>query len=541
MNDKNGNAIRMGDVVRVEGAASKAQNGLFMVTHDSAGGFSLARVKKTGEICIQNAANYQVFPPHSYMSDPRKRRAANEQNARATVELDAVENTAHMARYWREKADSYTERAENLTRNGYDNDDAKQCRYLAAQAAEIAERLEQAAQPVAEKYIPPLTFTADGLKINGGRVAPAHYGITRDDDGTPNAVTIYARDYGADFPREWLDVRNDTDSMTDYFDTDHATITPEHPLFPFALFAALAQAAKDAKRRMTHRAKMKAAGRSVWSVTTDEQDARSIAAYEEAKNPGKPTPETFEAITAQREQAKREQEAREEAERAAEAAKVERERTDGRAFIEQTVAEYPITERAPYVRVCWSEHPAFYDYDDDTLTLSIAAADIILRTFDEQRAEQKTHGRGGYDKTKFRVISPRFEDGEYVGRYDLGDGEGGLIGYYRNRGMNDTADYLEEYTPAGRVVSVEAAPWIDELAAARKKKAEQDAARTAANVEMLTDDQLVAAVKLSPPYADAERRNIARAFLQELCSRDRERAYDVFTAWKDGTLNKKEG
>lgn len=73
-------------------------------------------------------------------------------------------------------------------------------------------------------------------------------------------------------------------------------------------------------------------------------------------------------------------------------------------------ARFPVTDNAPFVRVCWSEHPAFYDYEENTLTLSLRAADLIFTALDEKSKF------GGYFKTKFEII----ENGErvYEGRYD---------------------------------------------------------------------------------------------------------------------------
>ena len=83
----------------------------------------------------------------------------------------------------------------------------------------------------------------------------------------------------------------------------------------------------------------------------------------------------------------------------------------------------------------WSEHPAFYAWGEDELKLSITAAENILRKLDaEQHNTRETeYGSGWYDKTKFTVFFTD-ENGNpdsYQGRYDLGDGDGGLIAHIR--------------------------------------------------------------------------------------------------------------
>lgn len=64
--------------------------------------------------------------------------------------------------------------------------------------------------------------------------ARCSYSISSRVDGRA-AVNIYARDYdrslGKIFATEY---KNETDSMTDYFDQGHATIFADHPLYAAA-------------------------------------------------------------------------------------------------------------------------------------------------------------------------------------------------------------------------------------------------------------------------------------------------------------------
>jgi hypothetical protein len=52
-------------------------------------------------------------------------------------------------------------------------------------------------------------------------------------------VTIYDKDYGRDLAKVFADVeaeyRNDTDTMTDYFDKGSVVLKPDHPLYAAAL------------------------------------------------------------------------------------------------------------------------------------------------------------------------------------------------------------------------------------------------------------------------------------------------------------------
>ena len=193
--------------------------------------------------------------------------------------------------------------------------------------------------------------------------------------------------------------------------------------------------------------------------------------------------------------------AREQAEQLEAREKMLRQRAEGRAYIEGIAQQHPIPEGAPYVDIPFSENPAFYAFNDqnsatgEPLRLSIAAAEIVLKHFDEQAAAEDR----GYDKTDF-VIHYIDDDGEpstYSGRYDLGDNDGGMIAHIRSFGefLRDkgnfgngkptdedketgaaivaVADLLEQYTEGGRVVSVDFAPWLAEY---NRRKAEQRAA-----------------------------------------------------------------
>ena len=84
-----------------------------------------------------------------------------------------------------------------------------------------------------------IKFYYNGLRLNGSRaLVKCSYSIDNSRRTASPCVTICA-DRGGSLPRDLFPVENDTDIMTDYFDNDRATITADHPLYPFARAAAV--------------------------------------------------------------------------------------------------------------------------------------------------------------------------------------------------------------------------------------------------------------------------------------------------------------
>lgn len=78
-------------------------------------------------------------------------------------------------------------------------------------------------------------FLKKGIRVDG-QYHPAWYSIGGRGDGK-NIITIYAKNYGRfgiGASKEFL-VENDTDTMTDYFDTDKIRIPENHPRYQEAL------------------------------------------------------------------------------------------------------------------------------------------------------------------------------------------------------------------------------------------------------------------------------------------------------------------
>ena len=423
-----------------------------------------------------------------------------------------------------------------------------------------------------------IKFFYNGIKLNGeNKLLKCFYSIDNSTAESGPCVTIYARGYD-DLPRDMFPVENDTDIYTDYFDSDRATLTPAHPLYKYARAAAIKADLRDSvpyleKLERTLNSGKLAPWQNAETLKIDVESRRAkVEQYRaelEQLPKTHPTAADLAEIDAMKTAAENARRAREQAEQLEAREKTLRQRAEGRAYIEGIAQQHPITEGAPYVEIPFSENPAFYVFNDqnsktgEPLRLSVAAAEIVLKHFDEQAAAEDR----GYDKTDF-VIHYIDDDGEpstYSGRYDLGDNDGGMIAHIRSFGefLRDKGNFgngnpspedketgaalvefaamLEGYTAGGRVVSVDFAPWLDDYARrkAEQRAAEDQAAResfeeTLAMLEMLTDEQLEAAIFSLDPN-DAENSDIARFFFQQLAKRDKSHAVEVLRRWQSQT------
>lgn len=278
----------------------------------------------------------------------------------------------------------------------------------------------------------------NGIKIDGGKLIRCGYSIDNNVDHH-TSVTIYARDY-ADLPRDLFQVVNNSDSMTDYFENDRADLTPEHPLYKYFRYAAAKAKIRDLKAYITSYEKELAAperwhGRHEYARQEIERSKATLDTLEAMTDPGQPTAEDLAEIDRQRQEAENARRAAEHEAELREREKMLNARCNGRRLIEAEQEAHPIKEGEPTVCINWSEHPAFYAWDEDALILSLEAAENILHRLDaEQNATRETEqGHGWYYKTKF-TITGKDESGEefsYTGRYDLGDNDGGLIEHIR--------------------------------------------------------------------------------------------------------------
>ena len=150
--------------------------------------------------------------------------------------------------------------------------------------------------------------------------------------------------------------------------------------------------------------------------------------------------------------ADRSAEALEEAEKKAEEAREEAEKQEEESRknareTAQKVAEgavalftamHPIKEGQPTVKIGNSEMWGLPGFRDADIEVSVKAADKIFGTLDAWQHEirEKSDFFGWYHKTDFTIIykDENGEEGCYQGRYDIGDGEGGLLNHIRSFG-----------------------------------------------------------------------------------------------------------
>lgn len=273
-------------------------------------------------------------------------------------------------------------------------------------------------------------FFWNGLKLNGDKkLVKCSYYITNKDG--QECVMISADGYGSRLPGDLFEVHNETDYYTDYFDTDSATLFPDHPLYKYARYAAAKAELRYLRRHIDYLESLKGS-RWYTPVELDAKKAR-LADYEAMENPGHPTSDDLAKIDQMRQAAESARiAAQQEAERKAREATLAK-KNAGRHYINDVAKKNPIREGEPVVTINWSEHPAFYSWDDNELKLSVAAAEIILTHFDK---EVHADPERGYDKTSFTInyVNEDGEEDSYEGRYDLGDDDGGMIAHIRDFG-----------------------------------------------------------------------------------------------------------
>ena len=338
-----------------------------------------------------------------------------------------------------------------------------------APKASKATKATQKAQGTAQNHV---RIYWNGIKIDGGRLIRCGYSIDNNAENTPS-VSIYARDYDH-LPRDLFEVQNESDSYTDYFENDSTYLTPEHPLYKYFRFAAMKAKARDNSKYCEYlRETLNSGKRERWAGHYDGLRAdlarreKTIAEFAQMTDPGQPTAEDLEQIDRQRQEAENARKAAEHEAELREREKVLAERHAGFEYINTVAAKYPIKDGEPVVYIPFSENPAFYSFmvadttkttlhPDGTTTeevlhkmprciLSVTAADIVLRHFDEIEAAKGC----GYDKTDF-IIKWTDESGEpceYSGRYDLGDNDGGMIQHIRNFG-----EWNRTHSPFGQPI-----------------------------------------------------------------------------------------
>jgi hypothetical protein len=100
-----------------------------------------------------------------------------------------------------------------------------------------------------------IRFFYNGLKVDKGRLQRGWYSLQLEHDYghtfIPTQLTIYARScypgFSDDVKAAFV-VENNSDSMTDYFESDRIRLLPSHPRFMDAAAAAAKALERDIKR-----------------------------------------------------------------------------------------------------------------------------------------------------------------------------------------------------------------------------------------------------------------------------------------------------
>jgi hypothetical protein len=95
-----------------------------------------------------------------------------------------------------------------------------------------------------------IKFFHNGIKINGGKLIKGSFSKNVTTNGKP-VVAFYASEYqNPAIFYKLFEVRNNTETMTDYFERDSIDFTSEHPFYGEALAAADAKSARWAARKV---------------------------------------------------------------------------------------------------------------------------------------------------------------------------------------------------------------------------------------------------------------------------------------------------
>lgn len=339
-----------------------------------------------------------------------------------------------------------------------------------------------------------IKFFWNGIKVNGDSKLIKCYFFTDDEN-----IIISVRDGSGSLPRDIFEVENDTDYYADYYDDDRARLTPEHPLYKYARHAHVKALIRDLNRGINYyNKKLSDPGciDSDFYRTEIEKRVDRLIEMKDVENPGQPTASEVKAARLILEKKEQDRLAAEDEQRKKEREKVLDERSKGGEYIEKISSEYPVNDGDPVVTIEWSENPAFYNWADGELKLSVAAAEIILSHFDSKVFADLD---SGYDKTKFTIAYTKEngDPGTYEGRYDLGDNDGGMIEHIRSFGRHMVekgryghgdvseedrsfgnsilafADMLDEYIASSNIIHVKVASWLEY--AARLSKEKEDA------------------------------------------------------------------
>ena len=403
--------FRIGDVVKITGTTN-GRDGYFYVAdlHEDGTPCKLLGLKKCPKYdTFKDEATKKVeyWPLHTYASNPKVRAEFRDAVKGARLTNYGPKSLAAYQEIKRQYVDTVEalERVKGRDGSGVYVDEWTRREADARADLERMERengsfkdLDQWKETHQKPEGPGLKICKNGLKVRNDDGTWEHYSLKIEkaygykNDAHAGEVEVWGSYHGnrsSTIPEGFgLQIINDSDGQTDYFEADRAFVKPDHPLF-----WAFAQAAEGGK-----------------PYTLTDDDAKRCAEYLEGK----------------RAAAEAERKAKEDAERA------ERERKNDefdRAVIDavKTYAEqYPATDGQATGRIIWSENGVLNadgsESGKNTL-FSLAALDLIISEADH--AHQRIFGpHSGYEKTRICVELP---DGyKMEERIDIGDGVGGI-------------------------------------------------------------------------------------------------------------------
>ena len=172
LTDKNGKTFEVNQVVEISNAWGTTDNGLWVIESCSDTGLWLHKLNKDMRKSTNKMAS-TGWPLHCYHNDSFKRCQINKYNQ--------------------------------------DN----------AQIEILCPYVEPAQKPVNNE----IKIQKKGIR-KGTTFCSCFYYKTSDGN-----IVIHARHYDQHIPRELGTVRNDSDSMTDYFETDSCVLTPDSPFY----------------------------------------------------------------------------------------------------------------------------------------------------------------------------------------------------------------------------------------------------------------------------------------------------------------------
>lgn len=388
--------IRKGDVVRisgVKGATGKSINGLYYVeTVHGAGDYWLNSLKRDRGSDFEGIGKKShSWPLHCYANNPKVRAEFRENIKDAKIEGMGPRSAAVYSLMLRNLDDLRKSLDEGRIYGGecYRQEMQKRSDELEAELGRMRDEnpgLDRFAAKLDEKFKPTgpgLAIRSDGLEVRTDCGTWDKYNLTL--RHVEDSVFISGSYYGhrsSTIPAGFgFDVTNDSDSMTDYFEADKATVKQDHPLF-------------DTLVRIID------AGRGRYELT--DADAEAIAAHLKAKETAA--------------------EAAREAERAEYIEKCKKQEQHAREVIDEYVELFPGDAYHPHIIVEWSELGVMDDHGrerGDATIFSVEAFEAITGELDAYFRDDQ-----GYYKLKFEFVDPVHGDHHFVDRCDIGEGTG---------------------------------------------------------------------------------------------------------------------